>query len=125
MSGGKHTAGWSLKGDHEWSDCHVEFDRSGSYYTIYEDGRYLPVAFAIGAEGDDDTARARLIAAAPCLLDQHGCELSDLRFLLRAIEEGDPKAELILRVKDMIERESAAIAKATAADTQPSIEKEG
>jgi hypothetical protein len=59
-------------------------------------------------------ANARLIAAAPCLLEQHECEVSDLKFLLRAIEEGDPKAELVLRVKDMIRRETEVISKATA-----------
>lgn len=57
-------------------------------------------------------ANARLIAAAPVLLEQHESANVDLYLLRRAIEEGDPKAELLLRVDDIIRRNNAAIAKA-------------
>lgn len=58
---------------------------------------------------------ARLVAAAPETLDQHEINLVDLALLRRAIAEGDPKAELLLRVDDIVRRTTAAIAKATAA----------
>jgi hypothetical protein len=67
--------GWTLKGEHEWSECSVQFDGDGSYHTIYEPGRRLPVAFVIGTgrhwrdNEAEDTATARLIASAPDLLE--------------------------------------------------------
>jgi len=67
--------GWTLKGEHEWSECSVQFDGDGSYHTIYEPGRRLPVAFVIGTGRNwrdseaEDTADARLIASAPDLLE--------------------------------------------------------
>jgi hypothetical protein len=67
--------GWTLKGEHEWSECSVQFDGDGSYHTIYEPGRRLPVAFVIGTgrhwrdNEAEDTATARLIASAPELLE--------------------------------------------------------
>lgn len=63
--------GWTLQGEHEWDECSVQFSGSGCYHTIYEPGRRLPIAFVIGSseywrDGEaEDTARARLIAAAP------------------------------------------------------------
>lgn len=57
-------------------------------------------------------ARAKLVAAAPTLLDQHDSNLVDLEMLRRAISEGDPKAELLIRVDDIVRRTKEAIAKA-------------
>ena len=57
-------------------------------------------------------ANARLIAAAPDLLAQHNTNLVDLDLLRRAIAEGDPKAELLVRVDDLIRFSRDAIAKA-------------
>ena len=66
MGGQSHTAnGWTTNGDHDWYECSVSFADEGTHYTIYEPGRVLPVAFSIG----DDEAQARLIAAAPELLE--------------------------------------------------------
>lgn len=64
---------------------------------------------------DIDCADAHLIAAAPELLDQLESAQADLDLLRRAIEEGDPKAELLIRVTDLWRRNAAAIAKATGA----------
>jgi hypothetical protein len=67
--------GWTLQGEHEWDECSVQFSGSGCYHTIYEPGRRLPIAFVIGSSEywrdseAEDTARARLIAAAPDLLE--------------------------------------------------------
>ena len=55
---------------------------------------------------------ANLIAAAPDLLAQHNTNLVDLDLLRRAIAEGDPKAELLVRVDDLIRFSRDAIAKA-------------
>lgn len=59
------------------------------------------------------TANAQLIAEAPALLGQHEADLADLHLLRLAIQAGDPKAELLIRVQDMERRKRAAIAKAT------------
>lgn len=58
-------------------------------------------------------ANARLIAAAPDLLDQHEADMVDLDLLAKAIHAGDPMPELVIRVTDMLNRKLAAIAKAT------------
>lgn len=58
-------------------------------------------------------ANARLIAGAPDLLGQLVSAQVDLDLLRRAIEEGDPKAELLIRVTDLWKRNAAALAKAT------------
>jgi hypothetical protein len=58
-------------------------------------------------------ANARLIAAAPDLLDQHEADMVDLDLLAKAIHAGDPMPELVIRVTDMLNRKRAAIAKAT------------
>lgn len=57
-------------------------------------------------------ANARLIAAAPCMLAELDCREGDLVLLRRAIEEGDPKAELLVRIDDMLRETRAALAKA-------------
>lgn len=66
-----HTA-WTLEGDHDWSDCSVDFNGGGYHYTIYEPGRERPIAFVIGDgedwRDDEDGAvrkRALAMAAAP------------------------------------------------------------
>jgi hypothetical protein len=62
-----------------------------------------------------DHPDARLIAAAPDLLDQHEADMVDLDLLAKAIHAGDPMPELVIRVTDMLNRKRAAIAKATGA----------
>lgn len=57
-------------------------------------------------------ANARLIAAAPDLLKELDVRVGDLFMLRKAIEAGDPKAELLMRVDDMLRETKAAIAKA-------------
>lgn len=57
-------------------------------------------------------ANARLIVAAPELLVELGVRVGDLVMLRRAIEEGDPKAELLFRIDDMLRETRAAVAKA-------------
>lgn len=57
-------------------------------------------------------ANARLIAAAPELFEQHEANIADLQMLRRAIEEGDPMTELLIRVDDLLKFSRAALAKA-------------
>jgi uncharacterized protein involved in type VI secretion and phage assembly len=63
--------------------------------------------------GNPVEANARLIAAAPELYGQIESGQTDLDLLRRAIEEDDPKAELLIRVTDLWKRNDAALAKAT------------
>lgn len=53
-----------------------------------------------------------LFLAAPAMLAALEQGASDLEFLLRAIDAGDPVPELRVRVKDMIASHRAAIAQA-------------
>jgi hypothetical protein len=55
---------------------------------------------------------ARLIAAAPNLLTELEVREGDLVMLIRAIEEGDPKQELLVRAGDMLRETRAALIKA-------------
>jgi len=67
---GVHTTGlgWSLEGEHDWADCSVEFSHGGYFYTIYEPGRELPVAFVIGQgsgyEEDAEVSRREALVMA-------------------------------------------------------------
>lgn len=60
----------------------------------------------------EEAANAHLIAAAPDLYDELDCRVGDLFMLRRAIEEGDPKAELLVRIDDMLRETRAALSKA-------------
>ena len=72
----------------------------------------------------DPLANARLIASAPALYGQHEANLADLWVLRKAIEEGDPKAELLLRIDDLERHTNATLAQVQKASTdQPSKEK--
>jgi hypothetical protein len=64
------------------------------------------------SDHDEYTANARLTAAAPDLYGQLESGQTDLDLLRRAIEENDPKAELLIRVTDLWKRNDAALAKA-------------
>lgn len=57
-------------------------------------------------------ANAHLIAAAPDLAGHIDGSIVDLNLLRRAINEGDPKPELLIRVDDMLRRASAALSRA-------------
>jgi len=101
--------GWTLEGEHEWSECSVQFDGDGSYHTIYEPGRRLPVAFVIGTgrhwrdNETEDTARARLIASAPDLLEAATLALEDLY----------RNADIAVNERPSVKALRAVIAKAT------------
>lgn len=75
-----------------------------------ECGTYIA---SINEENDSELANAILIAASPLLLAQHQADIADLCLLSLAIQAGDAKAELLIRVKDMERRKSAVIAAAT------------
>ena len=55
---------------------------------------------------------APLIAAAPDLLKELDVRVGDLVMLRKAIEAGDPRRELFVRIDDMLRETRAAIAKA-------------
>jgi len=46
------------------------------------------------------------------LLAEHEMEILDLNLLRKAVEANDPKAELLIRIDDILRRKKAAIAKA-------------
>lgn len=62
--------------------------------------------------GPTSKANARLIAAAPDMLTEHEVREGDLVMLIKAIEAGDPRAELLVRAGDMLRETRAVIAKA-------------
>lgn len=57
-------------------------------------------------------ADARLISLAPEMLEELEVRASDLFMLHKAIDAGDPKAELLMRVDDMLRETKALIARA-------------
>ena len=57
-------------------------------------------------------ANAHLIASAPDLIELHLAEQSFLKFLLMAINEGDPISEIRLRVEDLQRAKDNLISKA-------------
>lgn len=101
MSTNQHTGGKWV-----WSGLQLlaSFDEYSEPVLIAEDEPFAP--------SPEDRA---LIASAPALLAQHNTNLVDLDLLRRAIAEGDPKAELLLRVDDLIRFSRDAITKATKA----------
>ena len=99
---GKHTPGpWTVDGPAEnqivWST---------------PENRVCSLAHSNGDHPERDFANGRLISAAPDLLAELDVRVGDLWMLLKAIEAGDPKAELLIRVEDMLRETKAAIAKA-------------
>lgn len=69
-------------------------------------------ALACGDTDESASANARLIAEAPNMYATLDVTAVDLDLLRRAIEDGDPKAKLLIRVKDMQERHRRALSKA-------------
>ena len=75
-----------------------------------------------GPHGDEmvagylSEADATFYAAAPDIFDELDIRVGDLVMLRRAIEEGDPKAELLIRIDDMLRETSAALSKALGKD---------
>lgn len=103
-----------------WAKRWSSFDQAYEVYPTRDGppdhGEWAPVAmiphYGDGDDLQESEANARLIAAAPDLLAQHNTNLVDLDLLRRAITEGDPKAELLVRVDDLIRFSRDAIAKA-------------
>ena len=56
-------------------------------------------------------ANARLIASAPKLYAELDCREGDLFMLRKAVEAGNPKAELLFRIDDMLRETRAVLAK--------------
>lgn len=79
--------------------------------TIHRSGNW--VSEDIPTSKDEIDANLRLMEASPYLLAQHDANLGDLILLRKAIECGDPKVELMLRVDDLKRRTDAVIFKAT------------
>lgn len=108
----KHTGG-----DWDWAvDSYGKVRHSRKYSCVYTtisspDGdRLVTVAARI-----ENVADAKLIASAKALLAELDVRVGDLVMLRRAIEEGDPKPELLFRVDDMLRETRATVAKAGAA----------
>lgn len=74
----------------------------------------MTVAYVIHYDQNEEhDANARLIAAAPELLEAHSINAGDLLMLRKAIHAGDPKEELLLRLEDILNRTRYAFDKAT------------
>jgi hypothetical protein len=114
----EHTAG-------PWEASHrlnsIGQPQKGGRYVILQRGTNkredfyiaeMPFAAVRGADIAEHEANARLIAAAPDLLNEHTANLGALLLLLRAIKEGDPSRELVARVEDIIRPTENVIAKA-------------
>lgn len=98
MSESKHTPGpWGIHG--------------GIEVWIMAGGVHVDTVPRSG-DGDWSPANARLIAAAPEMLEQHEADLGDLELLLCAVDAGDPALELRFRINEILRRKSAIIAKA-------------
>lgn len=89
---------------------------------VNHDPRPYAVINPNGPHGDEivagylSEADATLYAAAPDLFDELDIRVGDLVMLRRAIEEGDPKAELLIRINDMLRETRAALSKALGKD---------
>lgn len=120
-----HTAGpWSVVEATEHHGFYVTNDFGNTICDLYamtrpdmpstaNGGPSKPVPFMHEMDGPN----ARLIAAAPSLLNELDVCASGLHMLRRAIVEGDPKAELLVRIDDMLRETSAAITLATPSPT--------
>lgn len=87
-------------------DCYTMSNPSS--LSVRNGGDSKPIHF----QHERADANARLIASAPELLAELDVRVGDLVMLRRAIEEGDPKRELLFRIDDMLRESRAAIAKA-------------
>lgn len=120
MSGIMNTHGpWFIgAAERKW---HAQSDEApGGTVCVTVSARNLadPVALVVGAyaiHGIEKLveAHATLIATCPDLLQEHLNRVSDLMLLRRAIDSADPKAELLLRVDDMLRDTRAVIDRAT------------
>jgi hypothetical protein len=98
----QHTPGpWS------YSTCPNDF---AFEHIQSQGGTIIAKPMRMGSEGGME-ANARLIADAPELLHELDVREGDLFMLRNAIEAGDPKAELLVRVEDMLRETRAALAK--------------
>lgn len=111
----KHTPGpWECEGDF-FEVCRVEFEGSGSYTTISSRSRISgPVAFAVGTpdthwrDDAEQEANARLIAAAPDLLEA----MPDLTAVIAWLRNGCEVQHSITELEIYQRRIDAAIARA-------------
>lgn len=79
---------------------------------------WYPVSLLDGATATNREANADFIVRAvnshDDILAELDCRVGDLVMLRKAIEAGDPRAELFVRIDDMLRETRAAIAKASA-----------
>lgn len=109
---------WAYRPDpyDDWGMVRCEPDEQGRRWVVCQARHPFQTDSQLSEHrrnGTDPYAEtACLIAAAPDMLGQLDSAQTDLDLLRRAIEEGDPKAELLIRVTDLWKRNAAAIAKA-------------
>jgi len=105
MSKTAHTPGpWEFGKDRRWlfrDDLKADGNFSSSTILKINDDAFRP------SEAD-----AHLIAAAPDMYAELDVRVGDLVMLRKAIEAGDPKAEILIRIDDMLRETRAVIAKA-------------
>lgn len=100
----KHTPGpWAAADKAAWFRGQTDPDEGKIAITA---GSCGVVANAYGR------GNAHLIAAAPDMLAELEVREGDLFMLRKAIEAGDPKAELLIRVEDMLRETRACLSRA-------------
>jgi hypothetical protein len=108
---------WNVQRDGQiWCDDHpiVEKLCSGPWGDVGVDfltGEESLVHWWGTVATDEAKANANLIASAPELYAELDCREGDLVMLRRAIEEGDPKRELLFRIDDMLRETRKALSK--------------
>ena len=121
MEKAKHTPGpWQVKNDYD--ERHIVIANiDGETFTDGTSSYSYDFVCDTYGDGDDDSrsmavanANARLIAAAPDMYGELDVRVGDLVMLRKAIEAGDPRNELFVRIDDMLRETRAALAKAGA-----------
>jgi hypothetical protein len=94
-----------------WAIDEIDKDRS-AHIIGAPNGFCADIIGTLPMEWAESAANAHLIAAAPELYNEHEVREGDLVMLRKAVEAGDPKAELLVRIDDMLRDTRAALAKA-------------
>jgi hypothetical protein len=92
----------------------AKIDKHGRAVIMNADGFDDHIDQIVCLSGPCGPHNPNTFAAAPELLEELDCRVGDLVMLRNAIEAGDPKRELFVRIDDMLRESRAAIAKATA-----------